>query len=99
MTVLVSALLMLALSLVLGILVAVFARVFEVKENPAVALVEAVLPAYNCGKCGYPGCLHYAEAVVNSGERPDKCSPGGKTVTDAVRKIMAKNSSETGNKK
>ena len=30
----------------------VFAMLFEVKSDPRVALVEAALPAYNCGKKG-----------------------------------------------
>ncbi|MGL4331585.1 MAG: ferredoxin, partial [Bacteroidales bacterium] len=32
------------------------AQKFKVYEDPRIGQVEEVLPAANCGGCGYPGC-------------------------------------------
>ena len=42
-------------------------RFLHVEEDPRIDTVEAMLPATNCGGCGYPGCRPFAEALV-SGE-------------------------------
>jgi Na+-translocating ferredoxin:NAD+ oxidoreductase subunit B len=39
--------------------------------------LDAALPQTQCTRCGYPDCLHYAEAIA-SGEAPiNQCPPGG----------------------
>ncbi|OYV53071.1 MAG: [Fe-S]-binding protein [Legionella sp. 21-45-4] len=39
--------------------------------------IDALLPQTQCGECGYPGCLPYAEAL-NAGVAPiNRCPPGG----------------------
>ena len=45
--------------------------------------IEALLPQTQCKKCGYNGCLPYAEAIV-CGESVNKCSPGGDAVIEAL---------------
>lgn len=77
-------LVMLGLSLFLGILIAVFAKVFEVKVDPRITKISEVLPSYNCGACGYPGCQQYADAIIESGADPKLCKPGG---TETIAKI------------
>jgi electron transport complex protein RnfB len=37
------------------------AQKFKVFEDPRIDLVEAELPAANCGGCGYAGCRNLAE--------------------------------------
>ena len=37
---------------------------FEVYEDPRIAQVQEILPAANCGGCGYPGCGGFAAACV-----------------------------------
>ena len=39
--------------------------------------IDAVLPQTQCGKCGYPGCKPYAEAIVAGDADINKCPPGG----------------------
>ena len=74
------ALLILAgLSLLLGILVTIFSKILYVKEDTRIEEVTKMLPGYNCGACGYPGCNGMAEALVNKKEAtPDKCKPSKK---------------------
>ncbi len=44
----------------------VVAQRFKVFEDPRIDLVEAELPAANCGGCGYAGCRNLAETLVKS---------------------------------
>lgn len=39
--------------------------------------VDAILPQTQCGLCEYAGCKPYADAIINQGERINKCPPGG----------------------
>ena len=44
---------------------------------PSASEIDALLPQTQCTRCGYPGCLPYAEAIV-AGEAPiNQCPPGG----------------------
>lgn len=83
-----SVILLFSMSLILGIIVAFFAKVFEIKEDPRIAQILAVLPAYNCGACGYPGCSNYATSIIMEHVPPNKCSPGGPEVKDKIQKIL-----------
>jgi len=39
--------------------------------------IDALLPQTQCTKCGYLGCLPYAEAIANEGAPINRCPPGG----------------------
>lgn len=83
-----STVFMLIMGLVLGILLAVFARVFEVKEDPAIARIFDILPSYNCGNCGFPGCKQYAEALARGHVPHNRCTPGGKETREKIDLIL-----------
>ncbi|MCX7881954.1 MAG: RnfABCDGE type electron transport complex subunit B [Brevinematales bacterium] len=83
-----SVLFMGGLSTLLGVLILVFSKVFEVKVDPRIEAINSILPAYNCGSCGYPGCIQYATAVVNDGVSPTKCTPGGPDIGKKIRDIL-----------
>jgi len=61
---------------------------FHVETNPKVDEVEEVLPAVNCGGCGYPSCAAYAEAVAENGEDIDLCVVGGAETTTMIAHVM-----------
>lgn len=82
------------LGLIAGIGLGVAARVFAVHVDPRIEQLEAVLPAYNCGACGYAGCSDYAKAVTE-GEKVNLCAPGGPDVQKMVAGIMGAEISET----
>ncbi len=88
------ALLILAgLSLLLGILVTIFSKILYVKENTRVEEITKMLPGYNCGACGYPGCSGMAEALVNKKEAtPDKCKPSKKENKEKIMNYLKENS-------
>ena len=41
------------------------------------AEIDALLPQTQCGECGYPGCMPYAQALANGQAPIDRCPPGG----------------------
>ncbi|MDT8428955.1 MAG: electron transport complex subunit RsxB [Pseudomonadales bacterium] len=47
-------------------------------DTVTVAAINRCLPQTQCGRCGYPGCRPYAEAI-QQGEAINKCPPGGET--------------------
>ena len=79
----------------LGALAAVIlyfvAQKFKVYEDPRIDQVEEVLPAANCGGCGYPGCRAFAEAMVSSDDISNLyCPVGGAEVMTEAAKIVGK---------
>ena len=72
-----AVLILLGIGLVLGIGLAVAAKVLYVKEDERIDEVAKRLPNYNCGSCGYAGCKGLAEAIVTGKEQNlKKCKPG-----------------------
>lgn len=47
------------------------------KPDDLGAAIDALLPQTQCGLCDYSGCKPYAEAIVEKGERMNRCLPGG----------------------
>ncbi|MDR2688843.1 MAG: electron transport complex subunit RsxB [Azoarcus sp.] len=68
---------MTALALVLGAALGYAAVHFKVEGNPLVEQIDAILPQTQCGQCGFPGCLPYAEAIAAGEAEINLCPPGG----------------------
>lgn len=45
--------------------------------NSLIQRIDALLPQTQCTKCGYEGCLPYAEALANGLALINRCPPGG----------------------
>lgn len=76
------------LAFTFGLLLGYSAIRFKVEGNPVVEQVDAVLPQMQCGKCGYPGCEGYAEAVVSGQAEINLCSPGGETTMLTLAELL-----------
>lgn len=64
---------------------------FEVYEDPRITQVQEVLPAANCGGCGYPGCSGFATACVGADTLEGLfCPVGGVDVMGKVAGILGK---------
>ncbi|MCK9235604.1 MAG: (Fe-S)-binding protein [Acholeplasmataceae bacterium] len=65
------------LSVALGIVLSLVNKYLTVEEDPRIDDIEKLLPLYNCGACGTPGCRAFAEAIL-SGEVKNlsRCKPG-----------------------
>jgi Na+-translocating ferredoxin:NAD+ oxidoreductase subunit B len=77
----------------IGIIAAVIlylaAKKFYVHEDPRIDKVEEVLPAANCGGCGYAGCRAFAESIVKDNSLEKKfCPVGGNECMSKVADIM-----------
>jgi Na+-translocating ferredoxin:NAD+ oxidoreductase subunit B len=48
--------------------------------TPLVRRLDAILPQTQCTKCGYAGCLPYAEAMAAGEADVNQCPPGGDAV-------------------
>lgn len=47
------------------------------KSPPDVDQIDAILPQTQCGRCGYPACRPYAEAIACGEADINQCPPGG----------------------
>ena len=88
MDILVAFLVVFAIALVLGILLALVSHFFHVPEDPTKAQIRACLPGVNCGACGYTGCDEYAAALAQGGVSPSLCIPGAQATADAIAAIL-----------
>ncbi len=50
--------------------------------------IDALLPQTQCGECGYPGCLPYAQALAQKSAAIDLCPPGGAKTIHALGKLL-----------
>lgn len=50
--------------------------------------LDALLPQTQCGDCGYPGCLPYAEAMAQGLAPINKCPPGGVPTVKALGALL-----------
>ena len=66
-------------------------RKFHVEEDPRIQEVQNILPAANCGGCGFPGCASFANACVIADSLDDlNCPVGGQKTMDDVADILGK---------
>lgn len=67
------------------------AQKFRIFEDPRIDEVQEVLPAANCGGCGFAGCRNFAEALVKA-ETFDglNCPVGGGTVMGQIATMLGK---------
>lgn len=82
-------LLMVILGGLLGAVLGFASKKFYVKEDTRVADVLAMLPGYNCGGCGNPGCAAMAEKLVKGEADISLCKPSKPEVKEQIRKYLA----------
>lgn len=64
---------------------------FKVFEDPRIDEVEEILPAANCGGCGFPGCRNFAEECVKADVLDDlNCPVGGNDTMALVAKVLGR---------
>ncbi len=65
------------IAIVLGIVLSLANKYLIVEEDPRINDIEKLLPNYNCGACGTPGCHAFAEAIVDGDvQKLSRCKPG-----------------------
>ncbi len=85
MDIIIAVLILTFLGIAFGTGLAIASKKFCVSEDPKLQEVYARLPGANCGACGMPGCMGFAEALIQGTCTVDRCS-----VTEAeARKEIA----------
>ncbi len=95
MDILIAALIFAVLGAVIGALLAVASKAFEVPVDEKAEKITAVLPGANCGGCGYSGCAALAEAISKGKAPCGSCTVGGDEVAEAVAEIMGVKAEKT----
>ena len=94
-SVIISVLVVGGTGILIGLMLSIAQKKFEVKTDERIDAVREALPGNNCGGCGYPGCDGVAEAIVK-GEAPvSACPVGGMAVAREIGKIMGEEVAET----
>jgi electron transport complex protein RnfB len=90
-TVLITIISLSLLALVSSVILYLVAQKFKVFEDPRIDEVQAVLPAANCGGCGFAGCRNFAEALVKADTFEGlNCPVGGASVMAQAAAILGK---------
>ncbi|MDY5251710.1 MAG: (Fe-S)-binding protein [Erysipelotrichaceae bacterium] len=80
---------MLVVGGLMGLILGVSDKVFYVEPDTRVEDVTKMLPGYNCGGCGYPGCSGLAEALVNKEAEVTNCKPSNPQQKEAIKEYLA----------
>ena len=75
---------MAGIGLFFGAVLAVAQRFLKVDEDPRIEATNEMLPGTNCGACGQPGCLPFAEKLVSGDVDPGQCTV---STDDAIESI------------
>lgn len=75
---------MVGIGLFFGAILALAQRFLKVDEDPRVEATNELLPGTNCGACGQPGCLPFAEKLVTGEVEPGQCTV---STDDALEQI------------
>ena len=80
--------LMLVLGALVGAVLGFASTKFHVEPDHRAEELLAMLPGYNCGGCGYPGCSGMAAALADGEGSIDKCKPSKPDVKAAIKQYL-----------
>ncbi len=90
-TILITIISLSLLALISAVILYFVAQKFKVIEDPRIDDVQAILPAANCGGCGFAGCRNFAEALVKADTFEGlNCPVGGAEVMGNAAAILGK---------
>ncbi len=90
-TILITIISLSLLALIASVILYFVAQKFKVYEDPRIDEIQEILPAANCGGCGYAGCRNFAEALVKAETFEGlNCPVGGSEVMNLAAKILGK---------
>lgn len=92
-----SILLMVVAGLILGLILGVAADKLVIKEDPLIGLITELLPGYNCGACGFPGCANFAKGLVEGeANKVSRCVPSKPDQRAAIKEAFDKTPNQDG---
>lgn len=87
-----AVLLMLTAGATLGLILGVAADKLVIKEDPLIEMIHGLLPGYNCGACGFPGCANFAKGLVEGeANQISRCRPSKPAQREAIKEAFDKN--------
>ena len=69
------ALLLAGIGAFFGVLIAICSKFFYVKTDERLETITSMLPGYNCGACGSPGCSGHAQNILEGKAKVEQCKP------------------------
>ncbi len=88
MEIIIPALVLAGVGFILGLLINFVSKVFYVEEDPTIDEVVDLLPRYNCGACGYPGCKEMAIALLAKESKVLQCKPIKKEAAETLDEFL-----------
>ncbi|MBR3004974.1 MAG: RnfABCDGE type electron transport complex subunit B [Lachnospiraceae bacterium] len=85
--IIIAAAIVAGLGLLIGILLGIVGKVFEVQVDEKEVAIREVLPGNNCGGCGFAGCDALAAAIAKGEAKPGSCPVGGAAVAAQIAEI------------
>jgi len=79
---------MTGIGLFFGALIAISRRLLQVDEDPRIEGTYDLLPGTNCGACGQPGCLPFAQKLVTGDTSPGQCTVSTKDQLQALADFL-----------
>jgi len=73
------------IGLFIGIALSIASKTLQPKENPKIEKIANILPGFNCGACGSPGCKEYAKSIIETGAAIELCKNADK---EKIKKIL-----------
>ncbi|MGD9760944.1 MAG: (Fe-S)-binding protein [Candidatus Izemoplasmatales bacterium] len=86
--ILLPAIVLSGLGFILGLLINFVSKVFHVEEDPSIDEIVDLLPRYNCGACGHPGCKEMAIALLSKENKPADCKPIKKEQIPVIQEYL-----------
>ena len=88
MNIIIPALVLAGLGFILGFLIFIVEKYFHVEENPNIEIIFDMLPKYNCGACGFPGCKEMAIGLLAGDNNTTQCKPLKKEDADLIQQKL-----------
>ncbi len=83
-----AVLLLFGIGAFLGLGLAIATKVFHVEVDSRIEEVNEMLPGYNCGACGCPGCMGMAEKLVEGVINLKACKPAKEEALLEIQKYL-----------
>ncbi|MBN2863761.1 MAG: RnfABCDGE type electron transport complex subunit B, partial [Bacteroidales bacterium] len=90
-TVLITVISLSSIALIAAVILYFIAQKFKVFEDPRIDEVQELLPAANCGGCGFAGCRNFAEAIVKADNFDNLyCPVGGSAAMEQIATLLGR---------
>ncbi|MEG0283520.1 MAG: (Fe-S)-binding protein [Erysipelotrichales bacterium] len=66
---------LLTLGVIFGLVLGLADKFLKVEIDSRIEKVNELLPQFNCGACGFPGCMGLAESIIAEEGRVSDCKP------------------------